>query len=273
MKKLFSLFLILVLLISCVALASCDGGEDPVGTDGETQSESESLDNLSPTKLNGKTPKEAYRAAVNSTAFITNGTTVMTMISEIQSEDTQLKMSQTVTTMKDGDKVYLCVEMDGQQSEMWFDGTTLYNKVGAAKYKETITEDRFEQYRAAIDLSDAVLLEIPDALFADQTFQKDEASGNYVVELKIVGDDLKSFLEAMGADAEQTILANENFSYLLTFDPNAKLVGLSFAFSVAAEEMHSTVSVDLSLCDMGSTQVTLPEDADSYLENSSTPAN
>ncbi len=273
MKKIVSALLILLMLASCAALASCDRGGDPGGKDSENQSESESLENLTPATLKGKTPKEAYRAAMNSAGLSQNGTTTMKMTSEMKSETSEIKMSQILTTKIDGESFYLCMTVDNQSNEIWFDGETLYNKMGEAKYKETISEDVFAQRYLSNDFSEEALLDLPDDLFADKIFEKDEETGNYVVDLTISGGDLESFIESLGADPEETVLASDEITYTLTFDKNAKLVGLTFGFGVAAEAMHSTVTVEMTFHDMGTTKVTLPEDAESYPEHQPTPVN
>jgi len=275
MKKFLCLIMGILLIMSSVLFVACDKNNGdletkqsetaaPTDTETETQAseEIETLENGSIVveDVAGKSAYQAYLDA--SDVDMTNYTVKTTTLSV-----TEYGASKTVSTVNvdlyvDGELIYMVTSSPDtpfMSSEMWYADGYLYVNADDEKYKEEMSYEDFVFMYLSESADD---MDFAEEDFAEAIIAKNkDGSYSVIIDMSELGDDIYSEDEDVGT---YTITCE------MIFDKNGELSCTVVSYEAAMEMDGVTVytsnisSAEISA--IGTTEVTLPEDIDSYEE-------
>ena len=260
MKKLLSVLFVFTLLVSTLALASCDGGSSGGGSGRKNEVE----------ELNGKTPEEIYEAAAEALAeapsYEVVSSQVIEMTATYEGETETMEMVQEVVTRVNGDNTYSKIVSENPYAntsmEAWYVDGVVYANSDGTKVKTNLTKEEYmEQYMNA-DPSESTLLDIPKSWFEDIKFEEDD--GEYSVEFVISEEKYNELLGNLGLDI---VAIDGDVEYTVYFDEDGNLTHILTEFDMDVSAMGVGVEahcVSTSVIKMSDVKVTAPADADSY---------
>jgi len=265
----------ILLIMSSVLFVACDKNNGdletkqsetaaPTDTETETQAseEIETLENGSIVveDVAGKSAYQAYLDA--SDVDMTNYTVKTTTLSV-----TEYGASKTVSTVNvdlyvDGELIYMVTSSPDtpfMSSEMWYADGYLYVNADDEKYKEEMSYEDFVFMYLSESADD---MDFAEEDFAEAIIAKNkDGSYSVIIDMSELGDDIYSEDEDVGT---YTITCE------MIFDKNGELSCTVVSYEAAMEMDGVTVytsnisSAEISA--IGTTEVTLPEDIDSYEE-------
>lgn len=250
MKKILSLLMILTLVISMFALASCDNNGD-----GNPDVDAEGLETL-----NGKTPEQIYEASMDALKLADEYEIVTNQVIKMGFEGQSFTMNQSVVSKIDGDNSYSKItdDMSNQESETWYVDGVVYSKEGNNKVKTNLDKEEYMQQYMGKDPSESTLLDIPESWFKDiRFFEKD---GLYTMEFVISAEEYNELFANLGLGMASV---NDDVVYVVYFDKDGNLSKIITEFTINVQGV-SADCVSTSNVTLTDVTITAPADADSY---------
>ena len=275
MKRFLCLIMGILLIMSSVLFVGCDNDNgdtetkqsetaSPTLTETETQA-SEEIETLEDGSIvvEDVAGKSAYQAYLDSSdADITNYTEKITTLAV-----TEYGASKTVSTVNadlyvDGELTYMVTSSPDtpfMSSEMWYADGYLYVNSNGEKYKEEMSYEDFVFMYLSESLDDT---DLSEEHFNDAIISKD-TDGNYSVII-----DLSESLSDIYFEEEDA--GTYTITYEMIYDMDGELKCTVVSYEATMEMDGVTVctsnisSTEISA--IGTTEVTLPEDIDSYEE-------
>ena len=276
MKKLISLLLMLALLISSLALVSCDefdsdadkegsSVKNPSNSDDDDDEESSSKKPKTKETLADKTPEELYELAMEKLEDTDEFSITSTQLITINYEGQSLDMTQTMIQKFNGDDGYVKTMSDNTLNyETWYvDGVSYVNMEGYKIKCALSKEDYMEQYMEA-DPQESTLLDIPESWFTDIKFTK--SGSDWVLKFDVDADQLNNLLGNIGMEYG-TI--DDDVIYRVFFDDEGNMKKVTMEFDMTIEMYGETYTAHCttdSIVVIENVTIELPDDAHLYEE-------
>ena len=259
MKKISALILITALLLSLLALSSCNNG----GNEGEGAGEGNTPPNSNVTDtLAGQTPEQLYQSVKDKLAdaksYVVDSTQVIVMT---QGEE-NMTMNQTVINKVDGDNNYIKMYNDmttAANMEIWYVDGIIYTSTASGKIKAPVDKEDFMQNYMDKDPSESTLLDIPESWFEGISFEKE--TDEWVLKLTISEEKYEMYFSNIGLGAD--IIGD--VQYNVYFDEEGNLQKITTVVDYTVEGIHCHCDT-LSLVSYENIEITAPADADSYAD-------
>ena len=252
MKKILSLLLCAVLMLTMLGLVSCDDEETNDGGNGDGAIET----------LNGKTPEQLYQAALDKVAGLTN----YTMVAKQVITGGGMTINQTVSAKMDGNNSYVKTEnsMDSSgNAECWFVDDMLYMTSGGMSIKMALSYDDFANaYMPEGATGDGALMNIPESWFVDTSFHQE--GDLYYIEFIVSGEEYLQYFESTGLGSY--IENVEDVSYKVYFDAQGNLGDVVTEADMVSEGVALHIVSTSTFSGINSTVVTAPENADTFMD-------
>ena len=181
MKKLLSILLCILMLLSISAMVACsndDGDDDDLAT------------------LAGKTSVQLYEDAQNKLKGLQRYEMLSTQVITMNYAGTEIVMNQTITSKQDGQDLYVKMYNDtstANNMECWYVDEWFYVIQGSVKGKAQIDyEDYVNTYMPEGSTSSDALMNIPSDWFKGVEFVQDK--DNYYLEFVVSGDEFQQYM-------------------------------------------------------------------------------
>ncbi len=245
MKKILTLVLAALMLVSAFCLASCNKDELK--------------------KLDGKTPEALYQATQEKLKGKDNYTMVSSQKITLTAEGQEMVVNQSVTAKMAGKNSYAKIDNDMEASasmEVWYVDEMYYGIQNGKKIKAPLSWETYEEeYLPEGSTSENALLNIPDTWFKDLKFKRD--GDNYYLEFLVSGEEYTKYLGEF-SQFKQAGVEIGDVSYKVYFDKDANLgdVITEFDYTVSGVSAHALTKSVIS--DIDQTEVTAPEGGESW---------
>ena len=223
--------------------------------------------------LNGKTPEELYKQMSEELSLATNMTMVadqdIEMIVNYQGQTIPMGTTkQTVTQKFNGNDFSVVAEnnMAAGTNCQYVDGI-VYNVqiTDGTKIKYAATIEQLNEL-GGVSAEEPKLLNLPESWFKDVTFHAEENGSRYYIELVLDGTAYEVLFSNM--TALQGVKEVSDVTHKVYFTAEGKIDSIHSTATVIMEsegmEITANVVSTSTYCDIGTTVVEAPADADSY---------
>ena len=256
MKRFLALLLCLIMAVSTLALASCNGVKNPPETTGTT---APSGDNNPDSSLTEE--EKLFRNAYEKIGALINY--------KLETEQTITSqgytIKQVVLVKKDGRNEYIKTtntEDASLNSEAWYVNEVYYGIVGGTGFKANIPYATYvEKYMPSDSTGKGVLMNIPESWFEDVTLCHEGTA--YYLEFIVNGIEYAEYLGSMSISGFDSI---DNISYKVYFTSTGELDKIATEFTMYQDDVEISVVATTKISDIDSTVITAPENADGFVD-------
>ena len=254
MKKLSALLLVMALLVSLFALASCDDKDNDKDKDKDTYIET----------LAGKSPEELYQSVKSNLAEATSYVVDSNQVIVMTYGNEKMTMNQSVVTKVQGDNSYMKSFNDmttAANMEVWYVDGIIYSNTANGKLQASMDKEQFMQNYMGKDPSESTLLDIPESWFEGMKFKQD--GEKWVLEITISEEKYEQYFAKLDLGADVDILGDVQYDIYFDKDGNLEKIITVVDYEIQGVNCHCDTVSNVSL---EVVQITPPADADSYMQ-------